>query len=219
MLVWTFFDFSKWTLEQLEAESGLKSRSSNSDNGRSFLAGRVALKQLLKLNHLDQEITLDESFGFLKLRNCFGSIAHTEEISVAAISSSPIGIDVESSQREVKRALSKIASEQEIKNLVGMENEFNTQVKDHGLFLWTAKEAFSKALGLGLREGIKELKVQLVGPGPYQAESHSLTPMTLVQPIVCFHIIKSYLISFCFEKKLGSKPLQLDQVKLRDFSS
>ncbi|NBT57782.1 4'-phosphopantetheinyl transferase superfamily protein [bacterium] len=208
MLVWNFFDFSHWSLERLESEAGLQSKGAQLKRERAHLAGRLALHQLLKNQGLPQEITSNQAYGFLELQNCFGSIAHTEEICVAALSSFPVGIDLEHSQREVKPALNKIASDQEIKNLEYFQSELKTQIKDRGLFLWTAKEAFSKAVGLGLRKGIKDLEVLLIGAPPFRGEISCQTPLALENPAISFHLIDQYLVSVCFEKKLGTTPLQ-----------
>jgi len=140
MLIWNFFDFSQWSLASLEAASSQKAESSYSQRQRTFLAGRVALRHLLQNQYLSEEVVPNEKFGFLELKNCFGSIAHTDEVSVSVISSFPVGIDIENCKRKVQHVLPKIASQGEIEKVDAFQNEFETHVADKGLFLWTAKE-------------------------------------------------------------------------------
>jgi phosphopantetheinyl transferase len=204
MLIWNFFDFSKWSLEKLEAASGQKAEASHLQAQRTFLAGRIALRHLLQTQNLSLEIVPNRKLGFLELENSFGSIAHTDEVSVSVISSFPVGIDIENCQRKVGHVLPKIASQEEIKRIDSFQNEIQTQVEDKGLFLWTAKEAFSKASGIGLREGIQDLKVHLTGTEPYRGESSLHTPFKLTTPTLSFHLVGNYLVSICFEGTLGS---------------
>lgn len=216
MLIWNYFNFSDWPLEKLESVSGEKAKGSHPLTQRSYLAGRIALKLLLKNQNLPLEILPNEEFGFLALRSGFGSIAHSEEVTVAALSSDPVGIDIENRSREVSHILSKVASSQEIEKLNLIEREMKIQVKDQGLFLWTAKEAFSKALGLGLRNGVHNLQINLEGTLPFEAKSVLETPMTLKNPVVTFQIVEQFLVSFCFERNLSAMPLRLNLSELQN---
>lgn len=211
MLLWNFFDFSKWSLKELEAASGQKSKETNLLYQRSFLAGRLALQRLLQDKGLSLEITTHEKFGFLILKDGFGSIAHTEQVCVAVVSSEPVGIDIESTQRMASHILAKIASPDEIEKLNLFQNELSPLIKDKGLFLWTAKEAFSKAIGLGLRKGVQDLKIHLMGESPYQTETKLQSPMNLREPVISFLSEEKYLISLCYQKDLEAKRLRLNR--------
>jgi len=210
MLTWTFFDFSHWSLEKLEAASGQKAEASHPKTQRAFLAGRIALRHLLQNQNLSLDIVPNKKFGFLELKNCYGSIAHTDQVTVAAVSSLPVGIDIENCQRKVQQVLPKIAGPDEIRKIDSFQSEIAGKVQDKGLYLWTAKEAFSKALGLGLREGIQDLEVDLSGTSPYRGETCLETPLSLKAPALIFHVVGNYLVSLCFEKGLGDvvKPPQ-----------
>lgn len=67
------------------------------------------------------------------------SVAHSREAVAVAIADCPVGIDIESSERDFERAKSRFMTSAE---------EQLSDDKDWGAYVWTAKEALYKLSGL-----------------------------------------------------------------------
>ncbi|WP_353947353.1 4'-phosphopantetheinyl transferase superfamily protein (plasmid) [Streptomyces sp. HUAS MG91] len=79
------------------------------------------------------------------------SLAHTEELVVVAVSGSgPVGVDTESVDREASYALlrAQVCTPEEAKELDALPED---ERRLRFLRLWTLKEAYTKALGHGMR--------------------------------------------------------------------
>ncbi|WP_328891869.1 4'-phosphopantetheinyl transferase family protein [Streptomyces sp. NBC_00316] len=79
------------------------------------------------------------------------SLAHTEELIVAAVSrSGPIGVDTESGTRQIPYDLMRthVCTREEAEVLDALPDGERTA---RFLWLWTLKEAYTKALGQGMR--------------------------------------------------------------------
>lgn len=198
-LHWAFFDFSSST------------RS-------AFEAGRWALKHLLLGDAKLLRVEVDPVFGFLRLtgsplpngRELFCNISHTEKVAVAALSSSPVGIDIERKDRSAQRVLKKIASKDDLDQLDRFPDYLKQDLEDPALLLWTGKEALSKAIGLGMRKGLKPFKILASQNLPFSAEISVTGPLSLTQPHVWYFEKDDYLISLCSESLPDeSRPLLL----------
>lgn len=85
----------------------------------------------------------------------YGSITHSGHVAIAAVSQQRIGVDVERI-RPVQDDLSA---------WIGSAQEF-ALIDEHATFvLWCAKEAVLKAIGVGLDEPMRSLRVYAYKPG------------------------------------------------------
>ena len=94
------------------------------------------------------------------------SISHTGRIVVAGISRlGPIGVDVESVERPMDRAelAELVCSPYESEVLRGLPQQDR---ENYLVRLWTLKEAYSKALGLGMRLSFRAFGFELEPEGP-----------------------------------------------------
>ncbi|NLB62180.1 MAG: 4'-phosphopantetheinyl transferase superfamily protein, partial [Clostridiales bacterium] len=97
-------------------------------------------------NNLGKPCIIDESFYF--------SLAHSGNIAMCAVSDCDVGLDVET-KKEVKLALSKkVFSDFELQNFNLAENKADFLIKT-----WTAKEAYLKLTGQGLRYPMNNVSV------------------------------------------------------------
>ena len=108
------------------------------------------------------------------------SLSHSGEWVVCAVSSQPVGVDVELPRCTLATARRFFAPEE----VAMVEALPKADQADALLRLWTAKEAFTKALGTGLKQGLDSFLVRLgqngatlvqnISPLPYQLEEYVL---------------------------------------------
>jgi|LakMenEpi03Aug12_release.lakeMendotaPanAssembly.Ray.scaffolds.fasta_scaffold153770_2 4'-phosphopantetheinyl transferase EntD len=213
------FDFAKDSLEHLEKlsksileEETLLEKKKKPLTYRSFLGGRAALNLLLQKNGLDFRVVPHPEFGFLQLssrsgevsKNWYCNISHTESFAVAAISNCPVGVDVEQKDRAIQKVLTRIVSESELKEFNKAVFPLKKEIQNPHLLLWTGKEAFSKAIGLGLRSGLKDFFIDWKSEQPLSGTTSISGPLTLENPALSFSLQNKFLVSICHEK--GLKP-------------
>ncbi len=119
------------------------------------------------------------------------NLSHSGDVAVVALADSEVGVDVEA-QREVPN-LEPLAR----RFFSDAEREFLTSVSGTAretrfLGMWTAKEAYLKAVGSGVAMPLKQLEIDPEGPAimriagdPHAAAEWSLLSVTLPGPAVC----------------------------------
>lgn len=212
---WIFFNYSNRTLRELELSyqnlGGSKNELSQKWNEKklaSYLAGRITLSYLLKSQGLNYSISAQAPNRFLQLlddhRNpvahLFCSISHTENVSIAALSDCPVGIDIEKTNRAAARAVSKIASENELLRLKSFPDYLQARVSDPNLFLWTGKEALFKMLGLGLGKAVHDLEIDLSGSPPVSVIGSMNCPLPVKNPKIFYFFVEDFLIAISAEE-------------------
>lgn len=110
----------------------------NEKRKKEYLAIRLLLKCMLPDNN--EILYNDEGKPFLKDQNLNISISHSDDLAVIMISPENPGIDVEPSDRPVKKVASRILNDQEFTDSSGEEKG----VKQ--LLYWCAKEAAFKSV-------------------------------------------------------------------------
>ena len=164
----------------------------------AHLAGRAAIAFLLEEAGLEYFVVPDREFGFLTLRNKAGlastycNVTHTESIAVAAISDRPIGIDIESAARDAIRVFPRVLTDEELSWAHTLPSSY----------IWSAKEAFSKALGLGMKFGFKALELDLKAKDPRPCKTSLKGPLSLKDPAIAYLEHEGFVISVCSEKEL-----------------
>lgn len=133
-----------------------------------WLAGRIAAKQaiqkLIGPNNLPDykqiEITYSE-LGQPKYKNINISISHVEDFAAAeAVTHGKVGIDIEHIRVFPKLVYDKFLTEKEKLWLTSLPVEkFDT----YTTILWSLKESYLKALGLGIRKSPAEVEFELIG--------------------------------------------------------
>ena len=173
---------------------------------RSYLAGRCAISILFKTQNLDYRVKPNIPFGFLEVvdpngisvKNLYMNISHTDEVSVAVLSNNPVGIDIENRDRNAMRVLSRIATERE-KDWVN-DQFFVSQKLEvrRDIFLWSSKEAASKAFGLGMKFGLKTFEILPHHTGPnFRVSTNTNGPLKVDHPVVEFGLWDKYVITVC----------------------
>lgn len=125
---------------------------------KGFTLGRVALRTLLaeRLNVTPATVPLQiEPSGQIvcPADNIHLSLAHSGEKALAAISSAPIGIDVEEVRTKPRSLLDHILGEAEREHILSLDLP-----ESHRLFVcWTLKESVLKAMGIGLRNAPRKV--------------------------------------------------------------
>src|SRR3989338_10022995 len=130
----------------------LRKRGGSESRYRSYLAGRSALTFLFALNDAAFCVAPNAKFGFLEVFDAAGfpvgksfvNVSHTENVSVAVFSNSPVGVDVESKTRSAERVLGRIATDAE-RGWVSASRFVSPRFKiPRDIFLWSSKESASK---------------------------------------------------------------------------
>lgn len=206
-IFWAYFDSSK----------NQDTRGLDFSHPRAgHLSGRWLLKNLLIAQNMSPDIKTNAEFGFPETDDCFCSISHTEHVTVAAIAPFPIGIDIENKGREVTKVMDRTALYSERCELENISLPIKDELKDPELLIWTGKEALSKALGLGLQIGFKNLEL-LFGHIIYANwKSEKPCPRPLNHPELQFQICGDYLICLCSEKEAFLSSPQLLKIDSAD---
>ena len=93
------------------------------------------------------KVAADEN-GKLHTTRAEFNLSHSGHFVVFAISDSPVGIDIESLGRNMDIAR-RVMTEEEYEDYIGTVDEKDRE--DVFIRMWTAKESYMKALGLGFR--------------------------------------------------------------------
>lgn len=166
---------------------------------KSFWAGRAILTKLLADN--DWEVRPDVVYGYLRLYDresgrtdpFFANISHTDDIAVAAIAPNPVGVDVESVSRKGDRVMKRVATKFELSHL---NQNFLSRIAAP-IALWSGKEAFSKALGLGMKFGFTGFEIDLSKAPPWSGKTKLKGPLQVKDPRIGILIHEDYFITVC----------------------
>lgn len=156
----------------------------------SYFAGRAALRRGLEELKVKGLVAPDPEYGYLKLETdppLFGNISHTGGLVAAVIAKQPVGIDVEFRTRDASRVLRRVATFKE-------RNEWDSPIS-----LWSAKEAFSKAFGLGIRFGLQGFEVQYAPQPPWKGTTALKGPLHVSDPLVWQQREQQFLVSVVTE--------------------
>lgn len=141
----------------------------------SFLLGKVLTRSVLAgyLGQAPQALVFGcDDYGKPRLLEQAGTppllfnLSHTQGMAVLAVSDGPEpGIDVEAFARKVEaRALARrYFSAPEVAALEALDG---MALQERFITLWTLKEAWLKAKGLGLREPLDAFRFEIDGPAP-----------------------------------------------------
>ena len=139
------------------------------DSRKSSLAGELLVLQTLKKEYnIDGVIECDEKGKpYLKGNKIFISIAHSGEYVACAVDESPIGIDIEKIRDINFKISNRVCTEEEKEYL--FEHEMEKLYRFYEI--WTAKEAFFKMQGTGIKNfksvNILELNRKVFALGEY----------------------------------------------------
>lgn len=181
---------------------------------RSYLAGRCAVKFLFSQINASYQVSPNSLYGFLEVQNnnqekvsgMYVNISHTDQVSVAAISNSAVGVDVESRSRSAERVLTRVATDAE-REWVKDGQPINSPLKiGKDIFLWSAKEAASKAVGLGMKFGLQMFEIfpsenDLI----FTVRSKCKGPLELTEPAIYFESWENYFITISAERSSISR--------------
>ncbi len=170
-----------------------------------FYAGRAAIAALLKAVGIHGCVRVNPLHGYLQLCKTDGNgglaylnISHTAQIAVAVLSPAPVGVDDENGNRIIQKILPRFTTSNERKNIRPIRIQNNLFPGE--IALWCAKEAMSKALGLGIKFGLDRFQVDNGGDPPWSINTTLTGPQLLEQPTVLFHGYENYLIAVCSER-------------------
>ena len=125
---------------------------------RRALVSRVFLKRILARKLGVDSLDLRFSFGkfgkpYLANADFHFNLSHSGEMAVCAVSSNPVGIDVEETREDLDYA--------DISNHHFLPSERRKLDRDRFYRIWTAKEAFLKGLGEGLSTDLLSVEIVL----------------------------------------------------------
>jgi len=162
----------------------------------AYFAGRAALRAGLEKLKVTGKVLPNPEFGYLTLETSvplYGNISHTHGLVAAVIGKHPIGVDVEKGARDASRVMKRVATEKE-------RSEWEVPIE-----LWSAKEAFSKAFGLGMRFGLQAFEVHWAVKGPWRGIARVEGPLKVASPAILQEKFDTYLVSLATESSdLGS---------------
>lgn len=205
--------------------SPFRRRFKNSTRARAHWAGRSAIAYLLHQARLPYFVVPDATYGYLRLYTAEGkavdewycNLSHTENVAVAVLGPAPVGIDVESPERFAGKVLGRAATEAE-RRMVSHYAEKSFPFSNPGILLWSAKEAFSKALGLGMKFGFQHFHVDLTTAFPFPSETSLKGPLTVKSPAVIPTVRDGFLITICTENEVARTEVEWSSLRSLDFT-
>lgn len=162
------------------------------------------LRDFLTRHGVDSHVRTSKKYGygFLVPRKKLGFInwSHTQNELLVGLSKSPCGVDIERIDRKVKPLLNRIATLSEVEDLHRLPQ--NLKSIEPSLLLWVAKEAISKAYGIGFRGSFKKINIDLSSNLPWkvQVSFDVKTPLKLKDPYVNLILNDQWIIAFAGEK-------------------
>jgi phosphopantetheinyl transferase len=225
----TILDYEKIPADVLKkaalgvsSENSLAEVARHPSRERGFHAGRAAIYALGQSLQLPLSVAANPEWGypFLEKReqlpdNLRISISHTDSIAVAALSPAQVGIDIEPMERHANKVISRLLSRDELSSLPEFFLVENQKVSG-ALIAWSAKESYSKALGVGIRETIRDLQIDFSSGFPLKAKTTSSSPFAMSSARIECSIYRRYLITLCTEEKTLS--LGTDRRVIESFS-
>ena len=162
----------KYLISLLSSEEIKRSKRFIFDRDRHCYQVTHSMKRLILANYLDCDPQClhfkIESYGKPALANLLCSmkvqfnISHSHDLILIAITvEDPIGIDIEynNKKRSIERLVETIFAPSEMKYFVTLKSQ---REKEEPLFrCWTRKEAYLKAIGIGLRQNLTNISVDL----------------------------------------------------------
>lgn len=124
------------------------------------------------------------------------SISHSRGLAACAIHTGPVGLDVQLITHPSPALIRRVLSQEEQK-LMEQAADLGTQAEDETFTrLWTLKESYTKAIGLGLGYPLKQLSFCLNGDGSVQGNTPGFV-------YVQRKIYGKYIISLCHQTRDG----------------
>ena len=165
----------KALLPQLDPERSARALSCRRDADAARIVGAGLLLQQALLRHgipVSEQMTERDSFGKPHLVNradLHFSLSHCDDLAVCAISNHPVGVDA-----ELPRCSASLAQ----RHFHPEEAAFSHD-PDKLCRIWTAKEAFLKALGLGLTVPLNSFLVRILPDQLQLDQTYSPLPYRL----------------------------------------
>jgi hypothetical protein len=177
---------------QVVPDGRLRPSGKNQMRYLSYLAGRAAVGLLFRAFGLRFTVVPDPQWGYLTVidetgvlqKDVFVNISHTVGVAAAALMSKPVGIDVERAERSAQKVMKRMATAKEIAKLPGEVILPGGEVVPSGILMWSAKEAVSKATGLGIKFGMKNFQIGLEGSLPFEVQIDVEGPLKLRSPVL-----------------------------------
>lgn len=132
------------------------------DRRRCVFADYLLREMLKNFFDIDSPEIITDEKGKPHISGCslFISISHSGDFVACAVDKSPIGIDLECPRKVTENLISYISTEEEKCYILGADKDtIDEETTFRFLEVWTAKEAYLKYTGEGLRGGIQSVKV------------------------------------------------------------
>lgn len=181
----------------------------------SYLAGRTAVSEIFHSIGLNAVVSAAPFFGYLTIQNHMGqpitdlfvTISHTEEVAIAVVMPEAVGVDVEKVDRDSSRVLGRILTPQESQNLPPYLEVPGGRVPS-GILAWSAKEAVSKATGLGIKFGLKNFIINFSIPQPFPVRLGIEGPVFIKDAVVLALRREDWIITICTPRTMAIHPLK-----------
>lgn len=176
-----------YSLMDFKKQKRVTTYKNNKDKKRT-LAGEMLARQMISTycNVAPEEISFE--YGLYgkpnaKYLDVEFNISHSDEMAVCAISDNPIGIDVEMIRPIGTNILRKLCTDVDLEYIFGngtitnnLPSDFDEQQLHRFYEVWTAKEAYFKCVGIGIKN-LKSISMdELVGNRKmYQIENYIIT--------------------------------------------
>lgn len=134
-------------------------------------------------------------------RNVFFNISHCKGLGAFIVDDNEAGIDVENIRQWNSRVARRVFSDMEIELLEKSENKNETFFR-----LWTLKESFVKAIGVGISYPMKTCEFEILNDSiiAYGCNGYSFSQIIINNEFIC---------SVCLKKQMQSKIYRINEFK------
>lgn len=177
-------------LENIDEERKAKiERYKQTDDKLRSLGAGILLNYIREKYNISDKV-LVEKYGkpYFESNKIYFNLSHSGNFVVAAVSTHNVGIDIQ----RVKEDKHRVAE----KNFLPSECNFINAAKDdvekmeRFCQIWTAKEAYLKYIGMGLRKPLNSFVVTIEGEELYLPENKELR-------LVQFKMDEKYIVTVC----------------------
>jgi phosphopantetheinyl transferase len=120
------------------------------------------------------------------------SISHSHRFGMAAVASTPVGIDIEKIRPHDPRLLEYVAQEGEVDALGALVEN----AADLLTLIWTLKEATAKASGRGLGVALRRLRITATGPDTFEVDGWTAVS----------YRYEDFFVGLAFQQRVNGRP-------------
>lgn len=177
-------------LEKIDDERKAKiERYKRTDDKLRSLGAGMLLNYIKEKYDVSDKVLIDRhGKPYFENQNIYFNISHSGNYVIAAVSNYEIGIDIQRVKEDKHRVAEKNFLTSECDFINGAEDDLGKM--ERFCQIWTAKEAYLKNIGMGLRKPLNSFEVAIENNELYLPDNNELK-------LIQFKLDKNYIVTVC----------------------